>query len=320
MSLSRIASNAPSHSPGVQNASVLGTILRYFLPFIAVAIACGATHLLDIAAAESPNLFLFFGSIVITAWFAGAGPGWLAVTLSILAADYFFSPPIYVLDLSTKDIPWFTAFALCAIATNALSLKRRRMEAILRHAHDELEQRVRERTRDLQQSNDKLTAATKERTLVEAALRETQNELARAARIMTVTELTASIAHEVNQPLSAVVANGEAEASTARTFRGQRLNRRSRHSRPAGLRRDQQDTQPDDERCADADDHRYQRARQQCRSSRSDNPREAEHDDRMSPGSGTPVNSRGPGSAPTAPPQLDQQCGRCDGLRYRQRP
>src|SRR5262245_33633779 len=210
MSVSRVASHAPSHSPGIRIPRVLGVVFRYLLPFIAVAIACIATYLLDIAAPESPNLFLFFGSIVVTAWFAGAGPGWLAVVLSILAVDYFFSPPIYVLDLSAKDIPWFTAFALCAVATNALSLQRRRMESMLRQARDELEQRVRERTRDLQQSNDKLTAATKERALAEAALRETQNELARAARIMTVTELTASIAHEVNQPLAAVVANSEA--------------------------------------------------------------------------------------------------------------
>jgi C4-dicarboxylate-specific signal transduction histidine kinase len=81
---------------------------------------------------------------------------------------------------------------------------------MLRGARDELEQRVRERTHDLQQSNDKLVAATKERALAESALRETQSELGRVARIMTVTELTASIAHEVNQPLAAVMANSEA--------------------------------------------------------------------------------------------------------------
>jgi C4-dicarboxylate-specific signal transduction histidine kinase len=210
MSTLRVTSNAPSHSPDMPSAPALGTIVRYVLPFVAVAVACGATSLLDIAAPESPNLFLFFASIVIAAWFAGAGPGWLAVVLSIVAVDYFYLPPIHVLDLSVKDTPWVAAFAACAAATNALSLQRRRIEAMLRQAHNELEQRVRERTIDLQQSNDKLIAATTERALAEAALRETQNELARIARIMTVTELTASIAHEVNQPLAAVVANGEA--------------------------------------------------------------------------------------------------------------
>jgi PAS domain S-box-containing protein len=46
--------------------------------------------------------------------------------------------------------------------------------------------------------------------LAEAALREAQAELAHVTRITMLGELTASIAHEVNQPLAAVVANAEA--------------------------------------------------------------------------------------------------------------
>jgi len=42
------------------------------------------------------------------------------------------------------------------------------------------------------------------------ALRTTQARLARATQIATVAELSASIAHEINQPLAAVVANGDA--------------------------------------------------------------------------------------------------------------
>ena len=49
-----------------------------------------------------------------------------------------------------------------------------------------------------------------ERKRAEEALRRTQSELARAARIMSMGELTASIAHEVNQPLAAIVASGNA--------------------------------------------------------------------------------------------------------------
>jgi len=49
-----------------------------------------------------------------------------------------------------------------------------------------------------------------ERKNTEEALRSTQARLSRASQIATVGELAASIAHEVNQPLSAVVANGHA--------------------------------------------------------------------------------------------------------------
>jgi hypothetical protein len=49
-----------------------------------------------------------------------------------------------------------------------------------------------------------------ERKRAEDHLRETRVKLARASRIATVAELSASIAHEVNQPLTAVIANAQA--------------------------------------------------------------------------------------------------------------
>jgi PAS domain S-box-containing protein len=49
-----------------------------------------------------------------------------------------------------------------------------------------------------------------ERKRAEATLQETQSELARVARLTTMGELAASIAHEINQPLAAVVTNGNA--------------------------------------------------------------------------------------------------------------
>jgi hypothetical protein len=49
-----------------------------------------------------------------------------------------------------------------------------------------------------------------DRKNMEEALRSTQTRLSQAAQIATVGELAASIAHEINQPLAAVVANGHA--------------------------------------------------------------------------------------------------------------
>jgi C4-dicarboxylate-specific signal transduction histidine kinase len=49
-----------------------------------------------------------------------------------------------------------------------------------------------------------------ERRRAEEALRNAQAELVRVARLTTMGELVASIAHEINQPLSAVVTNGGA--------------------------------------------------------------------------------------------------------------
>jgi signal transduction histidine kinase len=58
---------------------------------------------------------------------------------------------------------------------------------------------------------DRLELLTKERALAsEKALRETEAELARVLRALSVNELATSIAHEVNQPLAGVATNAEA--------------------------------------------------------------------------------------------------------------
>jgi C4-dicarboxylate-specific signal transduction histidine kinase len=51
---------------------------------------------------------------------------------------------------------------------------------------------------------------TTERKRGEEALHQAHDELAHAGRVLTMGELTSSIAHEVNQPLGAIVTNGNA--------------------------------------------------------------------------------------------------------------
>jgi len=67
----------------------------------------------------------------------------------------------------------------------------------------ELEERVVERTMQLE-------AAIVDQRQAWSALQETRNALAHLTRLTTVSELTASLAHQVNQPLSAIVANATA--------------------------------------------------------------------------------------------------------------
>jgi PAS domain S-box-containing protein len=55
-----------------------------------------------------------------------------------------------------------------------------------------------------------ISADITERKQAESDLRKMQGELAHLNRVMTVGELTASIAHEINQPLAAIVMNGNA--------------------------------------------------------------------------------------------------------------
>jgi PAS domain S-box-containing protein len=56
----------------------------------------------------------------------------------------------------------------------------------------------------------KITRDLTERKQAENAAQEARSELARMARVTTVGELTASVAHEINQPLAAIVNNANA--------------------------------------------------------------------------------------------------------------
>jgi len=77
----------------------------------------------------------------------------------------------------------------------------------IKRLNDELERRVMDRTGQLAAINEEMRKEMIERQRAEEALLEAQAELARVTRALDMGELVATIAHEVNQPLAAIVTN-----------------------------------------------------------------------------------------------------------------
>ena len=152
---------------------------------------------------ETAPVSLFLCAAMFSAWSGGVGPGLLATVLSCLVFRYYFLQPLYSLAVSSEEIPRFVIFAASAIVAGTLSAAQRSATESLRRARDYQAETVKE----LQRTNEALQAESRERKQAEEALRQARAELAHVNRVTTLGELTASLAHEVNQPIGAAVTN-----------------------------------------------------------------------------------------------------------------
>src|ERR1700730_11158431 len=77
---------------------------------------------------------LFFPAILLSTWFGGTGPGLLAVLLSTLSFNFFFSEPPFQFQLGVQDIPHTVAFLFAALVISSWSTARKRAENRLRES------------------------------------------------------------------------------------------------------------------------------------------------------------------------------------------
>src|SRR6266849_416751 len=146
---------------------VLSKLQRYGLAVISCGIALPVAWPIDAPAS------CFLLAVMVTSLFGGLGPGLLSVALSAITYEHFFlrriTPPAHEPAALLRFTVFLTATLL---VTGLLELKRR---------------------------------AEQSRTRAEDALRQAQTDLAHANRVTAMGELTASLAHEVNQPIAAAV-------------------------------------------------------------------------------------------------------------------
>jgi C4-dicarboxylate-specific signal transduction histidine kinase len=152
----------------------------------------------------------FYTAVVLAAWYGGRTGGILAVVLACLTVEYFFMEPLHSLRVNRQLLPVFVEFVVSAGVVAWFSSWRKNAEMALQRGRDNLQFLVAERTAELRETNARLVAEMAERKRAEEAYYEAQAELARVTRISAMGALAASISHEVNQPLAAVVTNADA--------------------------------------------------------------------------------------------------------------
>jgi two-component system C4-dicarboxylate transport sensor histidine kinase DctB len=96
--------------------------------------------------------------------------------------------------------------AISLIAVSALLYLRQRQAALVaaRKAGAKLSSVVAERTLELRETNSALRSEIEERRRAEEQLRDTQNSLVQAGKLAALGQMSAAIAHEINQPLAAI--------------------------------------------------------------------------------------------------------------------
>ena len=146
---------------------VLSKLQRYILATICCGVALAVAWPIDAPAS------CFLLAVTVSSLFGGLGPGLLSVGLSALAFGFIFLRRTLPPAVEPAVFLRFVVFLGATLVVTGLIEMKRRVE--------------------------------QSRNRAEMALRQAESDLARVSRVTTMGELTASLAHEVNQPIAAAV-------------------------------------------------------------------------------------------------------------------
>ncbi|HEU0209803.1 MAG TPA: ATP-binding protein [Candidatus Udaeobacter sp.] len=194
--------------------------LRYALATVLPGLALALAELIP-TRADPSHFSLFFIAVMLSSWYGGLGAGLLATILSALSLEYFFISK-YFITLDWRAFLRLGVFTAIAALTSYLTNARKRAEQALREAHDELDQRVRERTAELAQANDTMRAEIVERKKAETELLRLQLELGRVERLATLGRMAGTIAHDLGTPLNSVLGYAQLLSQEKLTERARR--------------------------------------------------------------------------------------------------
>src|SRR5580700_9073345 len=134
-------------------------VQRFGAAIVSVALAAAVALLLRRYNLPHPFISFSFAAIAIAFWYAGTGPGLLAVVLSCSTLSFFYTP------VKVGNLPWdsyLVIYGVFGFFVSWFSSSRIRAERLLSEARDALEIRVAERTAELTMANQTLQRAQEE--------------------------------------------------------------------------------------------------------------------------------------------------------------
>jgi signal transduction histidine kinase len=117
----------------------------YLLSTASVALALYCSIFLERIGLQAMEFPLFLFAVASSVWYPTVGPAIVALVLSTLAFNYYFTEPRYAFYINLSDIPYFVAFVLFSVMLTGFSFIRRRTETALLESREQLRMEVSER-------------------------------------------------------------------------------------------------------------------------------------------------------------------------------
>jgi len=136
-------------------------LARYASAVAAVSAALLVGGSLTAFLVDHVSYVILFPAVAFSAWYCGVGPSIVALVLALVGTRYWFTPPIHSLSVpNSAETISALVFLFSSGIVLAMGESHRRQIENLRKSQGELEDRVRERTADLDTANQSLRELT----------------------------------------------------------------------------------------------------------------------------------------------------------------
>jgi signal transduction histidine kinase len=154
---------------------------RYVLAILIAIVSLFLRHLLLPLLGVNNPFHTAWPAVIFAAWYCGMGPAIVTGIIEVIGVWYWFLTPVHSFRLSDPKsqisgvvgFVLFSSFIIALGEANRRSLfKSKSAEQRLQKAHDELEQKVQQRTADLTRANESLNTANESLNIANETFRE----------------------------------------------------------------------------------------------------------------------------------------------------